>query len=105
MPGTVSQAVENIIEANTLLSGIGFESGGLAAAHVIHNGLTVLPETHDTYHGEKVAFGVLVQLVLENALMAIAWRNIIAVNPHGCNVFCFYSSYSLNEHYLILYAT
>ena len=60
-------AVENIIEANTYLSGIGFESGGLAAAHPIHDGLSALPETHAMYHGEKVAFGTLAQLVLENA--------------------------------------
>lgn len=60
-------AVENVIEANTYLSGIGFESGGLAGAHAIHNGLTVIEETHSMYHGEKVAFGTLVQLVLENA--------------------------------------
>lgn len=63
----VTKAVENIVEANTLLSGLGFESGGLAAAHSIHNGLTVIEDTHDLYHGEKVAFGVLVQLVLENS--------------------------------------
>ena len=62
----VTQAVENIIEANTYLSGIGFESGGLAAAHAIHNGLTILEEGHHMYHGEKVAFGTLTQLVLEN---------------------------------------
>lgn len=62
-----TKAVENIVEANTYLSGVGFESGGLAGAHAIHNGLTVLPETHGLYHGEKVAFGTLVQLVLENA--------------------------------------
>lgn len=62
-----TKAVENVIEANTYLSGIGFESGGLAAAHAIHNGLTAVPETHKLYHGEKVAFGTLVQLVLENA--------------------------------------
>ncbi|MEG1731753.1 MAG: glycerol dehydrogenase [Longicatena sp.] len=62
-----TKAVENIIEANTYLSGIGFESGGLAGAHAIHNGLTLLEETHTLYHGEKVAFGTLVQLVLENA--------------------------------------
>lgn len=63
----VSQAVDHIIEANTYLSGIGFESGGLAAAHAIHNGLTVLEETHHMTHGEKVAFGTITQLVLENA--------------------------------------
>jgi len=63
----VTPALENIVEANILLSGLGFESSGLAAAHSIHDGLTVLEETHHVYHGEKVAFGALVQLVLENA--------------------------------------
>lgn len=67
--GCVTDALEKIVEANTLLSGIGFESGGLAGAHAVHNGLTVLEETHQMYHGEKVAFGTLVQLVLENAPM------------------------------------
>ncbi len=62
-----TKAVENIIEANTYLSGIGFESGGIAAAHAVHNGLTAIEETHHMYHGEKVAFGTLTQLVLENA--------------------------------------
>jgi glycerol dehydrogenase len=61
----VTPAFERVVEANTLLSGLGFESGGLAAAHSIHNGLTAAPETHELLHGEKVAFGVLVQLVLE----------------------------------------
>ena len=60
-------ALENVIEANSLLSGLGFESGGLAAAHAIHDGLTALEETHAYLHGEKVAFGTLAQLVLENA--------------------------------------
>lgn len=61
-----TKALENIIEANIYLSGIGFESGGLAAAHAIHNGFTALEETHHMYHGEKVAFGTIVQLVLED---------------------------------------
>ncbi|MBR3867570.1 MAG: glycerol dehydrogenase [Butyricicoccus sp.] len=64
--GVCTKAVEKVIEANTLLSGIGFESCGLAGAHAIHNGLTVLPECHHMYHGEKVAFGTIAQLVLEN---------------------------------------
>lgn len=63
----VTPALEHIVEANTYLSGIGFESGGLAAAHAVHNGLTVLPQTHELYHGEKVAFGTLTQLVMEDA--------------------------------------
>lgn len=63
----VTSALENIIETNILLSGLGFESGGLAAAHAIHNGLTMLEGTHRYFHGEKVAFGTIAQLVLENA--------------------------------------
>ena len=64
--GACTEAVERIVEANTLLSGIGFESGGVAAAHAVHNGFTILPECHHMYHGEKVAFGTITQLVLEN---------------------------------------
>ena len=63
----VTPALERIVEANILLSGIGFESAGLAAAHSIHNGLTALAETHSFYHGEKVAFGVLAGLQLAGA--------------------------------------
>ena len=63
----VTPALERIVEANILLSGLGFESGGLASAHSIHNGLTALQETHQLYHGEKVAFGVLAGLHLTNA--------------------------------------
>ncbi|MFI5782400.1 glycerol dehydrogenase [Nocardia sp. NPDC051570] len=63
----VTPALERIVEANTLLSGLGFESSGLAAAHAVHNGLTAAPQTRPFLHGEKVAFGVLTQLVLEGA--------------------------------------
>ncbi len=59
-----THALSNIIEANILMSGLGFESCGLASAHAIHNGLTVLEETHAFYHGEKVALGVLAGLHL-----------------------------------------
>ncbi len=63
--GVVTNSVEAIVEANTLLSGIGFESGGLAGAHSVHNGFTVLEASHGKLHGDKVAFGTLTQLVLE----------------------------------------
>lgn len=62
----VTPAIEHVMVANVLLSGLGFESGGLAGAHGIHNALTVLKETHKYTHGEKVAFGTLAQLILEN---------------------------------------
>ena len=63
----VTPALEAVVEANTLLSGIGFESCGLAAAHAIHNGFTALHgDIHTLTHGEKVAYGTLTQLFLEN---------------------------------------
>ncbi len=62
--GAVTPALEKVVEANTLLSGLGFESGGLGACHAIHNGLTVLAPTHAFWHGEKVAIGVLAALFL-----------------------------------------
>ncbi len=63
----VTPALDRIVEANILLSGIGFESAGLATAHSVHNGLTALAETHSFYHGEKVGFGVLTGLQLTDA--------------------------------------
>lgn len=64
--GLATPAVEAIVEANTLLSGLGFENGGLAAAHAIHNGFTAIKgEVHRLTHGEIVGFCLLVQLVLE----------------------------------------
>ncbi len=65
--GIVTPALERIVEANTLLSGLGFESSGLASAHSIHNGLTALAPTHTYYHGEKVALGTLAGLHLADA--------------------------------------
>ncbi len=63
----VTPAFEKIVETNILLSGLGFESGGLAAAHAIHDGLTLLPSHTKYFHGEMVAFGTICQLVLENS--------------------------------------
>ena len=64
----VTPALEAVVEANTLLSGLGFESGGLAIAHAIHNGFTAIPgPIHTLSHGEKVAYGTLTQLILEEA--------------------------------------
>lgn len=63
----IDESLEQIIEANTLLSGMGFESGGLAAAHGIAAGLTIIPVLHKKYlHGELVGFGLMVQLILED---------------------------------------
>jgi glycerol dehydrogenase len=79
----VTTALENIIEANILMSGLGFESSGLGACHSIHDGLTVLEETHHYYHGEKVAFGVIVHLILENAPKEEIYRIIAYCQSMG----------------------
>ena len=58
--------LEQVVEANTLLSGLGYESGGLAASHAVAQGYTVLEQVHQRFlHGEMVAMGVLAQLMLE----------------------------------------
>ena len=51
--GVITESLENVIEANTLLSGLGFLNTGLATAHGIHSGLTMIPSTHKYLHGEK----------------------------------------------------
>ncbi|TCK08737.1 glycerol dehydrogenase [Marinobacterium mangrovicola] len=60
-------ALEQTIEATIYLSGVGAEAGGLAAAHAVNNGMSAVPDLHHVQHGEKVTFGLLTQLVLENA--------------------------------------
>lgn len=67
----VTEALERVIEANTLMSGIGFENVGCAASHCVCNGLTNAVNGEKNLHGEKVAFGVLCQLVAENADPAV----------------------------------
>ena len=61
----VTPAVEKVVEANVLLSGLGFESSGLATAHMIANPLSNFPECKDLMHGEKVSFGIVTQLCLD----------------------------------------
>ncbi|MBD3307402.1 iron-containing alcohol dehydrogenase, partial [candidate division KSB3 bacterium] len=62
----VTPQLEAVIEANTLMSTVGFESGGLGAAHGFHQGIAEWEETHSLLHGEKVAFGTLASLMLTN---------------------------------------
>ncbi len=77
------EALERLVEANTLLSGLGFESSGLAAAHAIHNGLTQAPGTHAFMHGEKVAFGLVAQLMLESQPQSVVEEVLAFSNNVG----------------------
>ena len=62
---TPDETVERVVEATVLLSGVGFESGGLSLAHALTRGFTAHPAMAHMMHGELVAFGAIVQLVAE----------------------------------------
>lgn len=63
----VTDALEKVVEANTLLSGLGFESGGIAAAHALAQSYTGIDTVRNNYlHGEMVAMGTMTQLVMES---------------------------------------
>jgi glycerol dehydrogenase-like iron-containing ADH family enzyme len=79
-------AWREVVDASVLLAGVIGGLGGAqcrtVAAHAVHNGLTHLLASHGTLHGEKVAYGILVQLRLEelgpgNALAATARQQLI----------------------------
>lgn len=65
--GLVTRAFEDVVEANILLSGLGFESGGIGAGHPIQNALTVVyDKLRPITHGERVSFTAMTQLFMEN---------------------------------------
>ncbi|HZQ62018.1 MAG TPA: glycerol dehydrogenase [Casimicrobiaceae bacterium] len=62
---TANDALERIVEACVLMSGLSFESGGLCIAHAMTRGLSAVQPVANALHGYQVAYGVTVQLVLE----------------------------------------
>ena len=67
-----SQTWKEVVDATVLLAGVIGGLGGAncrtVAAHAVHNGLTHIPAAHHILHGEKVAYGILVQLRLEEMI-------------------------------------
>lgn len=67
-----SEEWKNVVDATVLLAGVIGGLGGAncrtVAAHAVHNGLTHILKAHDALHGEKVAYGILVQLRLEELI-------------------------------------
>ena len=67
-----SEVWQEVVDATVLLAGVIGGLGGAqcrtVAAHAVHNGLTHLLPAHNALHGEKVAYGILVQLRLEEML-------------------------------------
>lgn len=66
------EAWREVVDASVLLAGVIGGLGGAqcrtVAAHAVHNGLTHIDPEHRTIHGEKVAYGILVQLRLEELI-------------------------------------
>ncbi|MGH9920173.1 MAG: hypothetical protein ACRD6W_15070 [Nitrososphaerales archaeon] len=62
----VSPAVERVVEAVVLMSGLAFENGGLSLAHSLTRGLMAVEGARIRLHGLQVAYGLLVQLVHES---------------------------------------
>jgi glycerol dehydrogenase len=63
---SVNEALESVVEATILMSGLGFENGGLSIAHSMTRGLVKARGAKDAIHGDQVAYGLLVQLAFEN---------------------------------------
>ena len=70
------KVIETIIAAGGMVGGFGERYGRVAGAHSVHNGLTKVSSTHHLLHGEKVAYGILIQLVLEEN-----WEEIQSLLP------------------------
>lgn len=66
--GKLTQAFRDVVDAiiagGGMVGGLGERFTRVAAAHAVHNGLTVLPQTEKFLHGTKVAYGILVQSAL-----------------------------------------
>ncbi|BAZ51721.1 iron-containing alcohol dehydrogenase [Nostoc sp. NIES-4103] len=80
-----SEVWQEVVDATVLLAGVIGGLGGAqcrtVAAHAVHNGLTHI-SGHASIHGEKVAYGILVQLRLEemipgNQLAATARQQLL----------------------------
>ncbi len=63
--GEVTAALEATVEATVLMSGLGFENGGLSLAHSLTRGLVKARDAKNAIHGAHVAWGLLVQLAAE----------------------------------------
>ncbi|MFL2106086.1 iron-containing alcohol dehydrogenase family protein [Desemzia sp. FAM 23991] len=59
------QVAETIIAVSGLVGGLGDGYARTTIGHAVHDKITVFPETHAFLHGEKVAYGILVQLAFE----------------------------------------
>ncbi|TWI35757.1 glycerol dehydrogenase [Paracoccus sulfuroxidans] len=64
---TPDAALERVVEATVLMSGLAFESGGLSVAHSMTRGLTALEPWSRQMHGFQVAYASVVQMRAQSA--------------------------------------
>lgn len=90
---SVDVLAESAIAFPGWIGGMAGEANKLAAAHAIHNGFTLLPESKRSLHGELVGFGVVVQTLLDgsnpNAILGLI-RTLgaaISITELGCSRF------------------
>ncbi|WP_078547828.1 iron-containing alcohol dehydrogenase family protein [Litchfieldia alkalitelluris] len=76
LSSSLLKVIETNIVAGGMVGGFGDKYGRISGAHAVHNGLTTVSETHHLLHGEKVAYGILIQLVLEEN-----WQEINELLP------------------------
>lgn len=78
--------IDTIIGLAGTVGGLGCERARVSGAHALHNGLTQVPGSAATMHGDKVAYGVLVQLVAEGkeaeARQLLAYYDSVGL-PHS----------------------
>jgi glycerol dehydrogenase len=87
----LTPALERIIETNTFMAGVGFESGALGGGHAIHDGLVgagaiALHKTAPEFrpHGQVISYTTLTQLVMEDRdpaqiMECIAWCDSVGL--------------------------
>ena len=85
-PAARAALAEAVVVLPGLIAGLGGEGNKLAAAHAVHNALTLLPGHDRSLHGELVAVGLLLQDALDGAgdaalVRAIDWMRGLGIDP------------------------
>lgn len=62
----VTPDLEALVEATVLMSGLGFENGGLSLAHSLTRGIVKTRDAMNAIHGYQIAWALLVQLAAED---------------------------------------
>ena len=87
---TVTESFKHAVDTVFAISGavgcFGVHYGRMAGAHAVHNGMSLVKETHKVLHGTKVSYGILVQLLAEGKKEEVERGQVLAkpgsVSPH-----------------------